>query len=202
MDSMPAPNHNLSVSVKMEGPYPEDLRRYPILNLQLPETEGCGHADRLAFYAKLHKLAHWTDNYRPLDLCDSCSKKANSNFVTVPPSPTWMDPVVYIMMVERSPEAQEALAAYAQKPSGSTRRALEAVLLELLQTAYHVFVEKKFAEALPQFTRWLAANFLQTKEDEREQRKRDASRKSESSSPAEPASSGGRVPLPRLRKSS
>lgn len=204
MDGLPCPNHNIGVDVTQKGLGGTDIPSYPILNLALPDAVGSGRADRLAFFAKIHKLAHWTDTHRYLELCEDCCEANSLKFATVPPTPTWMDPIVYIMMLERNEQAQAAIAAYARKPSPQNKAALAAELTQMLETAYRLFVEKKFEEMLPEFMRWLAANFLQTESDRRVSASKpyrgDAPHPGKPPAVNKPAPTGGRVPLPRFRK--
>lgn len=199
MDGMPAPNHNLAVSVKQEGPYPNDLRQYPVLNMRLPTAQDSGQASHLAFFAKIHGVADWSDNYRQLKLCAKCLAENETTFIAVPPTPTWMDPIVYIMMVKRDERASQAIAAYAKQPTKSSREALAVHLRRILTTSYQKFIEKKFDDLLPQFTRWLAANQLEEGTTHAGETKSTA-RENPPPAASEPPPPGARVPLPRSNR--
>lgn len=146
-DSMDCPNHMAPLRL-----FPEDVPAKPIdeslyhdfalLHLQKPSGPGSGQPAGVLFVDDRYGLLKWVDR----------STQA---------PPTWMDPEVFIRQVLAKPRAAAIVRRYKERGTSGQRLKLQALLQQVFEEEYLVYLFQQFETAKPLLAEWLKSYLWQ-----------------------------------------
>lgn len=140
IDGMPAPNHNIPLDWALEDASNPMEEMYPILRLKVPESKGCATAAGYAFFDSSYELSEIEGREEP---------------------PTWMDPVLFVELADKSDEVR-ALARKCVKKNAATDtdiRKMGGILQEIFEEKYLVLMFDKFEACRQLLVEWLLAHY-------------------------------------------
>jgi hypothetical protein len=140
IDGMSVPNHNIRLDWALEDGSETIEELYPVLQMKVPECKGSGSAIGYAFFDHSYKSSGIYGKSEP---------------------PTWMDPVIFVEMADKSEEVR-ALARRCVKKNfaaDADMRKMEGILQGLFEEQYLVYMFDKFEACRGLLAEWLLAHY-------------------------------------------
>jgi hypothetical protein len=162
---LPAPNHAHHPSLVdiTDDPFCNQdsagVPTFPMMMLAKPESEGAGHASTLAFLDERYGVKKWAELMVYLDLCKECTRKGVQEFLRRPPS--WMDPEVFVRMVDKNPRTRKIVQMYLKKGHSGQRLRMNEMLQEVFEEEYLVYMLEQFTEVRDLLAQWVIAHYAE-----------------------------------------
>jgi hypothetical protein len=177
---LPAPNHAhhpALVDIDDDLLCNHDLSgtpRFPLLMLAKPESEGAGHASTLAFLDERYGVKNWAEFMVYVETCKECTKKGVIEFLHRPP--TWMDPEVFVRMMDKHPRTRAIVAMYLKQGHSGKRIKMNELLQQVFEEVYLVYMLEQFSEIRDLLAQWVIAHYAEEVRDAGKKRRKKPAR--------------------------